>query len=406
MKNFICKYKDKRGELYTETIEAASEAEVRSQMRASDKFVISIKQVSEFDKKLKEFTSKRVGKVDKKTISMFFSQLAFMKSSGLAIYQSIETLRKFTTNKNMQKSLEKMGKMISEGSSFSNALSEQMDTYGHSIVYQVRAGEHSGELDNTMKIIAQNLDKEIRFKSKVKSAMIYPTMIILTTIVIVYFLMTKVVPSMTSAIQGMGAELPFVTVVVIKFSDIVSKYGLYAIGLVLSAIIVFAYLYRFSKGVRFATDSLLLRIPYVGTLILKLKLTQFCRLLSSLLQSGVPMNQSLDIVKDAIGNAYVTSKVAIVKDLVSTNGMTLSNAMSEVKIFPDILIQLVTVGASSGTTPEVLDLLAGYFEEEVDESLKKVLSYVDTLLILGVGAIVGTVVISMFLPMFGVINQL
>lgn len=118
------------------------------------------------------------------------------------------------------------------------------------------------------------------------------------------------------------------------------------------------------------------------------------------------MNQSLDIVKDAIGNAYITSKLKIVKDLVSTNGMTLSNAMSEVKIFPEILIQLVMVGAASGTTPEVLGLLAGYFEEEVDESLRKVLSYVDTLLILGVGAIVGTVVISMFLPMFGVINQL
>ena len=337
-------------------------------------------------------------RTNKKTKLEFFTMLKFMLESGMSLHESLVNIRDTGINKSLKNLVGKIADSVRRGSTLS-AAAESSGQFDNATVQQLKAGEESGNILDTLLRLIKQYEREIEFKSKIKSAMMYPIIICVVMVVVLWVMMTVVVPSLAETLISMGGELPIITKIVIGASNGMKALSPY----LLLGTIAFVIAYRHAKRnevFKLTVDTKKLKIPIVGAMLEKIELSKFSRNLSAMQKSGITLVSSLDIVVSAIKNKKIATEIQKATRLVEISGMNLAAALAKSGHFPSMMLQLIEVGISSGKITEVLDKIAEQYEKEVDVSLKRITSLIEPLMIVVVGLLAGTVVIAIFLPMF------
>lgn len=362
-------------------------------------------QESKLNVDLNKYSSMEIVRVKKKDLCEFFDQLGFMLHAGMSLYSALETLRDFSVNKAVVHLVKPIAEEVKEGLSFDEALGKSKYV-PESLTHQIKAGIDSGDVSSALSRIVITLEQELDLQSKVVTASIYPAFIGIVMVVVMFVLMVMVVPSMAGQLVSMGGEMPGITLFVLDISDFLSNYVIHMVVGTLFIVAVYKIAIKKVGVFRLFMAKVKLKMPIIGDLLLKLDLSKFCRGLSSLQSCGITLSKSLQITNKVLVNDLMAKKVAELAELVEIHGMDLSSAMAKVGGFPQLMTQLVLVGVSSGNLTEVLDKIADQYEKDVDALIKRATSMLEPLMIVIIGVCVGTVVISMFLPMFSLLDTI
>ncbi|ACI22092.1 MULTISPECIES: type II secretion system F family protein [Thermodesulfovibrio] len=389
---FIWKGRTEEGALVTGETEAESEGELLLSLRKSGIIPRYVKEKQE-----KKFFS--LGKVSQKDILFFTRQFATLFASGVPVVQAFDALIGQIKNKNFKKILIQMRNDIEKGSSLADSMRRHPRVFSSLFVNMVRAGEEGGMLDKVLQRMADYFEKMIKLKRKIIGAMIYPSLVIAVAILVVAIIMIFVIPTFAKLFAEMGLDLPLPTRITIAMSNFMAKSGIFIfLGIII--FFVFVKFFRRSENGRKITDSIFLRIPVLGTILLKASLSRFSRTLGTLLGSGVPILNSMEISARASGNKVIEDVVIDMKEDI-TAGKSLTEVLkSKPEIFPPIFVQMVNVGESTGATDEMLNKVADFYDEEVDNAVANLMSMLEPALIVFLGVTIGFIVVSLYLPIF------
>lgn len=343
------------------------------------------------------------GKVKFKDLSNFTRQLATLIGAGLPLLRSLHVLFEQTQSRNLKDAIKAMSDDIEGGSNFSEALAKHPRIFNRLYIAMIRAGEVSGALEAVLDRLAIFAEKAISIRSKVKSAMWYPSAVILIASGVVWVILTYVVPPFKELYDGMGAELPALTTMLINFSENLKYYT----PIVVVSAVIFFFVYRFLnnkfESVRYICDSIILKIPMFGVLVQKASIARFARTFGTLLDTGVPILQSLLIVKDTVGNE-VLSRAMVKVHASIRDGETISEPLRNFSVFPPLVIHMIAVGEETGAIDKMLMKVAESYEREVDDAVEGIMSLIEPALIVLLGIVIGFIVIALYLPIFNIIN--
>ncbi|MFO1475188.1 MAG: type II secretion system F family protein [Verrucomicrobiota bacterium] len=337
---------------------------------------------------------------------IFTRQLATMIDAGLAMVQSLQALAEQTTNKAMRDVIRDICARVEAGDSFSEALQKHPKVFDRLYYSMVSAGEKGGLLAEIMARLAIYLENAARLRKKVKSAMMYPTVVTIVAILITTFLLIKVVPVFGEIYQGFGAKLPGPTQFLIDLSEIVKRFILLFV-LAGAGIVYGWFAFIKTKPGRWFWDSRRIKLPIFGMIAHKICLARFTRTLASLIRSGVPILEVLQIVSQTVGNVVMEKAI---KDASADieRGESISTALSKHPIFPSMIIRMITAGEQTGKIDNMLERISDFLDEEIETTLSGLTSLIEPILIVGLGIVIGGMVICMFLPIFkmaDIINQ-
>ena len=341
-------------------------------------------------------------RITKKTVLEFFEQLSFMLNTDISLYEALTILRDNGANKKIKALSRPLADGVRKGLSLHEAM-ESVNYFSVTTVQQVKSGEESGNVPDTLKRVAAEMTREMEFKKKIKSAMTYPIIICVVMVIVLWVLMTLVVPSISETIIGLGGELPMITKIVIAVSNGMRKTTPLFILLVIASVGTYKFMCR-NKEFKCKADRIKIKIPLVGKIIEKLELSRFCKNLSTMQESGIPLVHSLAITQNSLKNTYIRRMIEKSAHLVEVSGLDLSLALSKGGKFPELMIQLIEVGVNTGKISEVLSRISEQYQKEIDDSVKKITSMIEPAMIIIVGILAGTVVISMFLPLMSIMD--
>ena len=362
--------------------------------------------VSKLSEKGKEFNIPTFGAgVEAKELAVFTRQFSVMIDAGLPLVQCLEILAGQQENKTFQKVLTGVRGSVEGGTTLSSAMKQYEKVFDPLYSNMVEAGETGGILDTILQRLATYIEKNVKLKRAVKSAMIYPVSVILIAAGVITLLLWKVVPIFVTLFNGLDVDLPLPTRVVIALSNFVgSIYGLMVLVFVIAAGIAVKFWYGTPQG-RFTIDGLLLKVPIVGVVLRKIAVARFTRTLGTLISSGVPILEGLDITARTSGNAVVEKAIMQTRKAVEA-GRSLVDPLKETDVFPGMVTQMIGVGEQTGAMDAMLQKIADFYEDEVDAAVKDLLTAIEPVMIVFLGVVVGGVVISMYLPLFSLINKL
>ncbi|RMV73025.1 type II secretion system F family protein [Pseudomonas coronafaciens] len=332
-------------------------------------------------------------------IAFFSRQMATMMKAGVPMLQSFDIISEGAENPNMRVLVNSLKQEVSAGNSFATALRQKPEYFDDLFCNLVDAGEQAGALESLLDRVASYKEKTEKLKAKIKKAMTYPIAVLIVAIIVSGILLIKVVPQFQSVFAGFGAELPAFTLMVIGLSSVVQEWWLAMVGLLLAGFFLFKRAYKKSQKFRDGLDRLLLKLPLIGPLIFKSSVARFARTLATTFAAGVPLVEALDSVAGATGNVVFKNAVNKVKQDVST-GMQLNFSMRSTGVFPSLAIQMTAIGEESGALDAMLDKVATYYEEEVDNMVDNLTSLMEPMIMAVLGVIVGGLVIAMYLPIF------
>ncbi len=379
----------KKGEM-----EAPNEAAIRTHLRQQN---ITPTKISLKGKEFKiSLPFKK--KVKQRSIAIFTRQLATMIDAGLPLVQSLEILASQQDHKVFQNIIREIREDVEGGSTFAGALKKHPATFNELYTNLVVAGEEGGILDTILTRLANYIEKAEALKKKVKSALVYPATIMGVAVIVVMILMIFVIPVFESMFKSAGQNLPLPTLITLTISKLVQKYIVIIIpGFILSFYLIKKY-YQTEKG-KTVMDTLLLKLPVFGPLFQKIAVARFSRTLGTLVSSGVPILDGLNIVSKASGNKRI--EIAILNARASIReGETISEPLGRSGLFPPMVIQMISVGESTGALDSMLSKIADFYEDEVDVAVGNLTSLLEPLLMVFLGVVIGGVVISMYLPIF------
>jgi type IV pilus assembly protein PilC len=338
------------------------------------------------------------GKVSEKDLVLFTRQFSTMIDAGLPLVQCLDILSKQTENKTFSKTIVEIKKEVEAGSTFADALRKYPRIFDDLYVNLVQAGEIGGVLDVTFARLAGYIEKARSLKGKVKSAMVYPAAIIFVAVSVVIFLMIFVIPVFAQMFQDFGGTLPWPTQLVIGLSNFMKRYILFAIPVLIAAGFVFKQYYRTESGKR-VVHRYLLRVPILGPLLQKAAIARFARTLSTLLGSGVPIIDSLDITARTAGNKVLEE--AVLGSIGSIReGQTLATPLAKHPVFPPMVVQMVEIGDVTGELDSMLSKLADFYEEEVDRAVEALTAMLEPMMMVFLGTVLGFIIVAMYLPIF------
>jgi len=342
-------------------------------------------------------------KVKLKDLAIYSRQLSVLIDAELPLTQSLNILAEQTKNKYFKNVIKDIREDVEAGSTLNQAKRKFPNVFDDLYCNLVASGEQSGSLDIMLRRLAEFLEKIVRLKAQVRQAMIYPVAVLSFSIIVVIFMLWKVIPVFASIFLELGAELPLLTSIVLSLSIFIQKYILFiAIGFVVA---VFGLRYwRKTYSGRKISDKFILRMPLFGKLLEKVGLSRVTRTLATLLSGGVPMLESLKITSSTAGNVIVEDFIMQARSMVA-EGTSLKDAFKEKGRFPFMMIQMVGVGEATGTLDEMLTKLADFYDEEVEYSVANLLSVLEPILLIFVGLIVGSIVVSMYLPIFDLMSK-
>ncbi|HVP90845.1 MAG TPA: type II secretion system F family protein [Terriglobales bacterium] len=342
-------------------------------------------------------------KVRLKELSVYSRQLSVLIDAELPLIQSLSILEEQQKNKYFRTVIRTVKEDVEAGSTLNQAKRKHPKVFDDLYCNLVASGEQSGSLDVMLRRLAEYIEQTVRLRAQVKQAMIYPVAIVCFAVVVTIFLLWKVIPVFASIFRDLGAELPFLTAMIIKASGFVQKYILLVALGIIALVMAFRY-YRNTTPGRWSTDRMMLRLPLFGPLLYKVAMTRVTRTMSTLISGGVPMLEALKITSTTAGNVTIEKEIMDSRKLVS-EGKTLNESLKESGRFPLMMLQMVNVGEATGTLDEMLSKLASFYDEEVSSSVAALLSILEPILLICVGGLVGGLVISMYLPIFSLISK-
>jgi type IV pilus assembly protein PilC len=347
-------------------------------------------------------TTKTFGKVKAKDLAIFTRQFSVMIDAGLPLVQCLEILGSQQADKGFKRVIEAVREDVEKGASLQAALSKHPKAFSDLYVNMVGAGEAGGILDIILQRLSIYIEKAVKLASKVKSAMIYPIAVISIAAIVVYVIMVKVIPVFSAMYEGLGSSLPFPTQVCIMLSNILVHYG-WVVGLFIIAIFVALKYYYKTVGGKLQIDSIILKIPVIGDLLRKVAVARFCRTLGTLTASGVPILEGMDITARTAGNQVIANAILKAKDAVEA-GRNISAPLAETKVFPAMVTQMVGVGEATGALDAMLNKVADFYEDEVDNAVAGLTSLMEPIIIAVLGGIIGFIVVAMYMPIFNLAN--
>lgn len=362
--------------------------------------------VTKMSEKGKEFSMPTFGAgVDSKELAVFTRQFSVMIDAGLPLVQCLEILAGQQENKMFQKVLTGTRASVEGGSTLSTAMRQYDKVFDALYVNLVEAGETGGILDTILQRLSAYIEKNVKLKRAVRSAMVYPIAVLGVAGTVIVLLLWKVVPIFATLFAGLGVALPLPTRIVIGMSNFIgSIFGLLLLVTFVGAIIGLKVWYGTPVG-RMAIDRILLKLPVLGLLLRKIAVARFTRTLGTLISSGVPILEGLDITGRTAGNAVIEQALMEVRKALEA-GRNLSDPLRESNVFPGMVTQMIGVGEQTGAMDAMLQKIADFYEDEVDAAVKDLLAAMEPMMIVFLGVVVGGIVISMYLPLFTLIGQL
>jgi type IV pilus assembly protein PilC len=391
---------NRAGDTVTGEQTAANKAELVNTLRRQQ---INVTKMSE---KGKEFNLPTFGGgVDAKELAVFTRQFSVMIDAGLPLVQCLEILAGQQENKVFQKVLTGTRSSVEGGSTLSASMRQYDKVFDALYVNLVEAGETGGILDTILQRLSSYIEKNVKLKRAVKSAMVYPIAVLGVAAAVIVLLLWKVVPIFATLFAGLGVNLPLPTRIVIGLSNFVgSIFGLLILVALIGAIIGLKVWYGTPAG-RMAIDRVLLKLPLVGILLRKIAVARFTRTLGTLISSGVPILEGLDITARTAGNAVIEKALLDVRKALEA-GRNLADPLRDSDVFPGMVTQMIGVGEQTGAMDAMLQKIADFYEDEVDAAVKDLLAAMEPMMIVFLGLVVGGIVISMYLPLFSLIGQL
>lgn len=375
---------------------------VIEELRKRNFTIISINEIKEASASgQKPFQSSKV-KPDE--IVIFSRQLATMVDAGIPIIQGVDALQEQVTNAMFKKTLATIRDDIQHGSSLSAAFAKHSRVFDPFFVNMVKVGETGGVLSAVLDRVATYMEKTLRLKRKVKSALVYPAVVVSMAIIITIVLLVKVVPTFAGIYESFDQKLPVMTQSLMTLSEIMQKQLFYYIGGVIVLIFVLRRIYKTPKG-RFAIDGAILKLPIFGDLLRKVALSRFSRTLATLIQSGVPILESLDIVGKTIGNSVLERVVDDVKNAVR-EGESISAPLAKSPVFPPMVTRMISIGEKSGQMEKMLLKISEFYDDQVDTAVDGLTSIIEPLIIGFLGIVIGYIVVALFLPIINITQLL
>jgi type IV pilus assembly protein PilC len=341
-------------------------------------------------------------KVKLKELAIYSRQLSVLIDAELPLIQSLNILSEQAKNKYFKRVINTVREDVEAGSTLNQAKRKFPKAFDDLYCNLIASGEQSGSLDIMLRRLSEYIEKTVKLRSKVKQAMIYPVAIVAFAIIVAIFLLWKVIPVFAAIFTDLGAPLPALTAFIVGLSHFVQKYILFIFIGIIGLIIGFRYFRRTKQG-RWMTDRWILKIPLFGELLRKVAISRITRTLSTLVSGGVPMLEALKITSSTANNVLLETAVLNARQAVS-EGKSLTDSLKDTGHFPFMLTQMVSVGEATGTLDEMLTKLADFYDDEVDASVSALLSIMEPVLMIGVGGLVGSLVISMYLPIFSLMQ--
>jgi type IV pilus assembly protein PilC len=385
------------GERIAETMDGAVAALRREQ--------ILVTQISPVKEAPAKAAAKPGGKkVKAKSLAVFTRQFSVMIDAGLPLVQCLEILGTQEEDKAFSSVILATRGDVEGGASLADAMKKHPKTFDPLFTNMIAAGEAGGILDTILKRLATYIEKAVKLKSQVQSAMIYPIAVIVIAALVVGVILWKVIPTFANLFAGLGAELPLPTRIVIALSNGLVRF----MPFILVGIGVFVFAFRSyyaSPNGRKAIDAGVLKMPVLGSLMRKIAVSRFCRTLSTLLASGVSILEALDITARTAGNAVIEEAILTTRKSIE-RGETIAQPLRETNVFPSMVVQMISVGEATGALDTMLSKIADFYEEEVDVAVAGLLTLLEPIMIFFLGTVVGGIVIAMYLPIFDLISKL
>lgn len=393
------KVRDRSGNLVSGELVGDSEGLVMTKLREMGLTPIEVKKAKTG---LKLEINLRPGRVKLKDLAVFSRQFATMVNSGLPILRALAILADQTENKELEKVLTQVRLDVEQGQSLSGAMEKHPKAFNDLYIAMVKAGETGGVLDNVLLRVADNIEKEVELRRKIKSAMTYPLVVVILVSFILGGMLLFVVPQFETIYTQLGGKLPLPTRILLGVSQALRNYWYFFMGFVAASVFALRR-YKRTEGGRATVDAAKLKIPIFGQLFRKSALARFSSTLGMLLRSGVPILQALDIVADTVNNKVISTAVVDVQGSVR-EGESIAKPLSRHAVFPPMVVQMLAVGEETGAVDTMLDKVADFYNSEVSASVDALTSLIEPLMIAIVGGGVGAAVIALYMPMFNIIN--
>lgn len=392
---FVWEATTRKGELKKGEIEAADGSTVRAQLRRQGYKSITVKSKP---KDLLEYLPFLKQKVKEKDIVVFARIFATMINAGLPLIQCLDLLATQEQNKTFKKIITAIKEDIEGGASLTEALKKFPEVFDELFVNLVAAGESGGILDVILQRLSSYMEKALKLKTKVKGAMTYPASVLVISIGVVALLLLKVIPVFEKMFADVGGALPAPTQFLVSASAFTQKYFLFMVGVVIAAVIAFKRFYRTEKG-RFSVDAMVMKAPIFGPLLKKVAVAKFTRTMSTMMSSGVPILDGLNIVSKTAGNKIIENALLETRKSIS-EGKTIAEPLAESDIFPPMVVQMIAVGEATGALDTMLAKIADFYDDEVDAAVEAMTALLEPFMMVFLGGVVGGMIIAMYLPIF------
>ena len=403
MSIYVAKVKDNSGKVFKEKIEATSPEQARLALKNRYSAVGKItKSGFEIDLSQLELALAKVTVKDK---AVFSRQFSVMVNAGVAIIRALGILSDQAPNPKLKKALLAISAEVQQGTSLSEAMEKHPECFNDLYVYMVEAGEAGGVLDEVLMRLSTLLEDMAKLQNQIKSAMAYPVTVGIFAVIAFLGMTIFLIPVFAGIFEQLGAELPLLTRTMLTISDILRSWK---VIIPIVAFIVISFLFRNyykTPAGRLQIDAFMLKAPLFGDLNEKIAVARFCRVFGTLTRSGVPVLQCFDIVCNTIGNQVIINAVQAAKRDIQQGGM-ISLAIQKENVFPPLSIQMISIGEETGELDGMMEKVADFYEDEVEQAVKALTSMIEPIMMVGIALMVGTILLSMYLPMFSIFDQL
>lgn len=400
MPNFVWKGRTRGGEIREGVLAADNRDAVAAILRRQQ---IQVTAIREKERRI-PLLPKIGGGVPAKKLSIFTRQFSVMLDAGLPLVQCLEILGDQEDHKVFKEVINAVRVDVESGASLADAMKRHPKAFDNLYANMIAAGEAGGILDIILQRLSVYIEKAVKLKSQVKSALIYPVAVLTIAAGVVFIILWKVIPVFAQLFAGLGGRLPWLTRMVVDASNFVASYAIWIILLLVLMILAIKQWHSTYQGKRIL-DSLMLKIPIIGMLLRKIAIARFCRTLATLTASGVPILDGLEITARTAGNAIIEDSIMNVRKAVE-EGKTISGPLAETKVFPQMVCQMISVGEQTGALDQMLSKIADFYEDEVDTAVAGLMKLIEPIMIVVLGAIIGTIVAAMYLPLYTIISQI
>ena len=400
MATFVYKVRDRSGKIFTGNMEGENRNSVVSRLREMDYYITSVIEKKKnilFSMQLNLFKGIKL-----RDLTIFYRQFATMVNAGLTLVNSLDILTEQVENKVLANNINVIKSDVEAGSTLADSMAKFPQVFSELYLSMVRAGEVGGVLDEILNKIADLMEKEFALRQKVKSAMAYPSFVAGAAVIMSIFMLAFILPQFVGVFQSFGGELPALTQFFVTLTILFNRYW-YLFFMVFAGLVAAFLAYKRTPSGKLNLDKFKLRAPIIGEINRKSAVSRFTRILGTLIKSGVPILEALQVSSNAIGNLVISSAVLGARTKIK-EGQSISGPLAASGVFPPMVTQMIMVGEESGELEEMLINVAKFYDEEVDRAVEKLTAIIEPLMMAFIALTVGVMIIAMYLPIFNMVN--